>query len=170
MLEIIPFQDKYLDDVSKVIVPIQQDEFGIPISIIDQPDLLNISTYYQKGCGNFWIALFDGSVVGTIGLLDIGHYQGALRKMFVLSAYRGPAFNVAAQLLDALVRWCRSKQIHDVFLGTTSKFLAAHRFYEKNGFLEILKTQLPPTFPVMEVDSKFYRLSLNVMSEKAKPS
>ncbi|MGO7422080.1 GNAT family N-acetyltransferase, partial [Rhizobium ruizarguesonis] len=43
------------------------------------------------------------------------------------------------------------------FLGTTDKFVAAHRFYEKNGFTEIAKSALPRTFPLMAVDSKFYR-------------
>jgi predicted N-acetyltransferase YhbS len=45
-------------------------------------------------------------------------------------------------------------------LGTTAKFLAAHRFYEKNGFREIAQTELPASFPVMTVDTKFYRRAL----------
>ncbi|MES1217848.1 MAG: GNAT family N-acetyltransferase, partial [Bacteroidota bacterium] len=39
-------------------------------------------------------------------------------------------------------------------------FIAAQRFYEKNGFKEIRKQELPETFPVMEVDIKFYRFSV----------
>lgn len=38
--------------------------------------------------------------------------------------------------------------------------LAAHRFYEKNGFRELARSELPERFPVMAVDSKFYGLSL----------
>ena len=44
-----------------------------------------------------------------------------------------------------------------ILLGTTEKFLAAQRFYEKNGFTEIQKDALPPKFPVMTVDVKFYK-------------
>ena len=47
-----------------------------------------------------------------------------------------------------------------VYLGTTAKFLAAHRFYEKNGFREIAREALPDSFPVMAVDTKFYTLAL----------
>jgi hypothetical protein len=43
---------------------------------------------------------------------------------------------------------------------TTQKFLAAHKFYEKNGFMEIRKNQLPDTFPIMKVDSKFYKFKV----------
>ncbi len=35
----------------------------------------------QTGKGNFWVALYDDKVVGTISFLDIGNHQVALRKM-----------------------------------------------------------------------------------------
>ena len=44
----------------------------------------------------------------------------------------------------------------EVLLGTTEKFVAAQRFYEKNGFAEIEREELPVTFPLMAVDVKFY--------------
>jgi hypothetical protein len=47
-----------------------------------------------------------------------------------------------------------------VYLGTTAKFLAAHRFYEKNSFREIAREALPGCFTVMAVDTKFYTLAL----------
>jgi hypothetical protein len=47
-----------------------------------------------------------------------------------------------------------------VYLGTTPLYLAAHRFYEKSGFVEIKREELPEGFPVMEVDRKFYRHDL----------
>jgi N-acetylglutamate synthase-like GNAT family acetyltransferase len=160
-VEIIAFSAPHKDGVIDVILPIQQEEFGITITLEDQPDLLDIPGFYQKGNGNFWVALCDGQVVGTISLLDIGHGQGALRKMFVKPAYRGKHYGIAKCLLDQLTDWCRLRNVREVYLGTTSKFLAAHRFYEKHGFDEILKGELPPTFPVMSVDSKFYRLFLD---------
>jgi N-acetylglutamate synthase-like GNAT family acetyltransferase len=47
-----------------------------------------------------------------------------------------------------------------IFLGTTDRFLAAHRFYEKAGFVRVDPAQLPPSFPRMVVDSRFYHLHL----------
>ena len=46
--------------------------------------------FYRRGNGNFWVALADGEVVGTLALLDLGEGQGALRKMFVQAPHRGP--------------------------------------------------------------------------------
>lgn len=155
-LEIKPFSPEFGNDVVALILPIQQAEFEIPITLQDQPDLLDITNFYQQAAGNFWVALSDGKVVGTIALLDIGNGQAALRKMFVHEDFRGKAFGVAQRLLQTLLDSCVAHGIDAVFLGTTSKFLAAHRFYEKNGFAEMDKQVLPPAFPVVSVDSKFY--------------
>ena len=156
MLLIRAFKPSDAVAVASIILPIQRDEFGIAVTLDEQPDLSNISDFYQSGIGNFWVAEFDGTLVGTIGLRDIGSNQVALRKMFVVAQYRGQAHGVAQGLLDALVQWSKEQGATTIYLGTTSKFLAAHRFYEKNGFTEIAKSALPSAFPVMAVDSKFY--------------
>ncbi|MBB2688201.1 UNVERIFIED_ORG: RimJ/RimL family protein N-acetyltransferase [Rhizobium etli] len=119
-IEIRPFAEGDADDVLSVILPIQREEFGIDITADAQPDLRVIPDFYQSGKGQFWVAVKDGAIVGTLGLKDIGHNQAALRKMFV----------------------------------------AAHRFYEKNGFTEIARSALPRAFPLMAVDNKFYRYKL----------
>lgn len=155
-IEIILFAPQYADAVVAVILPIQQSEFEIPITLELQPDLLDIPAYYQRGTGNFWIALFNGEVVGTVALADIGANQAALRKMFVKAAYRGASHGVATSLLETLLQCCRTRQVQEIYLGTTAKFLAAHRFYEKNQFSEIARNKLPPGFSVMAVDTKFY--------------
>lgn len=155
-IRVIPFSTEHRAGVIDVILPIQQSEFGISITLDDQPDLRDIPGFYQRGSGNFWVALSGEQVVGTISLLDIGGAQGALRKMFVRPEYRGPNHQVARRLLEALIVWCREQKIREVFLGTTEKFVAAHRFYEKWGFAEIPKAELPAAFPVMSVDTKFY--------------
>lgn len=159
-LTIQPFEPAHTRAVIDLIVHIQQKEFEIPITAADQPDLSTINTFYQTGCGNFWVALDRGRVVGSVALLDIGGQYAALRKMFVKKSHRGRERGTAEKLLGRLVDWARSKDLAAIFLGTTPKFLAAHRFYEKNGFREIEKTGLPGTFPVMKVDTRFYRLDL----------
>lgn len=160
MIKIVPYTAEHAAGVVSVILPIQQSEFAVPITLDAQPDLLDIAGFYQRNCGNFWVAIHGENVVGTIGLLDIGNRQAALRKMFVAAAYRGAEQGVAKQLLDELLVWSVKQGITEILLGTTDKFVAAHRFYEKNGFTEVQKFSLPQTFPVMAVDSKFYRLAL----------
>jgi N-acetylglutamate synthase-like GNAT family acetyltransferase len=155
-MQIVPCSIEFESDVIDLIVSIQRDEFGIDIDADRQPDLRSIPSYYQTGSGNFWVALVDRRVVGTISLLDIGNRQGALRKMFVHPEFRGSEIGTARILLQTLLEWAARRGVREIFLGTTAFFTAAHRFYEKHGFSEIAKSQLPASFPIMEVDSKFY--------------
>jgi GNAT superfamily N-acetyltransferase len=154
------FSDADQQGVLDVILPIQQREFGIPITEADQPDLTDIPEFYQSGTGGFWVARSNGDVVGTVGLKDIGSGQTAF-KMFVAAPFRGRELGVAGKLLDVLLAHARAKGVAEIFLGTTDKFLAAHRFYEKRSFRELQKAGLPKAFPVMAVDSKFYVLSVS---------
>jgi len=158
---VAPFTVNHADDIIKLIVSIQQDEFNINITADDQPDLKDIPGFYQKGNGNFWLAMHGKKVIGSISLLDIGDNQAALRKMFVHQDFRGSSHGTAGLLLESLLKWAHLKNISDIFLGTTVKFLAAHRFYEKNGFTEIEKQRLPAAFPVMTVDTRFYQYSIS---------
>lgn len=156
MTDIATFSPEHAADVAALILSIQREEFGFPITLADQPDLSDIPGFYQRGAGNFWIALQEGAVVGTIALLDIGNRQAALRKMFVAPEYRGREHGTAKGLLDTLIDWSREHRLREIFLGTTAKFLAAHRFYEKHDFREIGRHELPAGFQFMAVDTKFY--------------
>jgi N-acetylglutamate synthase-like GNAT family acetyltransferase len=155
-----PFEPIYQDQVIKHILHIQRNEFGVNITLEHQLDLKEILQVYQTNNGNFWIAIDNNKVIGTIALLDIGNAQAALKKLFVAQDYRGKEKGIAKKLLDTLLAWAKDHKIKEVFLGTIPIYFAAHRFYEKNGFIEIKKEELPTNFPVMEVDKKFYTFTI----------
>jgi N-acetylglutamate synthase-like GNAT family acetyltransferase len=161
MLEIVDHTAALAPRVIELILAIQRDEFGFGISAADQPDLLDVATFYRHGAGGFWVALHAGEVVGTIALRDIGEQQGALRKMFVQAGYRGREHGVAPALLQHLLRAASAGGLREIYLGTTEKFLAAHRFYEKHGFAQVAIAELPAAFPRMSVDTRFYRRRLD---------
>jgi N-acetylglutamate synthase-like GNAT family acetyltransferase len=149
------------DEIFDLILPIQQAEFGLPVSRESQPDLDDIPAFYQQGAGDFWLARRAGQVIGTIALKDIGDRAVALRKMFVRADFRGREHGIARHLLETALASAKQKDVSVILLGTTAFFHAAHRFYEKNGFVEIGKQDLPPAFPIMTVDTKFYRRELS---------
>lgn len=148
------------DAIIGLIVPIQAEEFGVPITAADQPDLYDIPGFYLPGAGGFWVARDGDAVVGTIALKQFGGDQGALRKMFVAPDYRGAPHRLGQVLLDTLIDHARARGLRRILLGTTEAFLAAHRFYERNGFVRITKDALPPDFPLAPVDTRFYALAL----------
>jgi N-acetylglutamate synthase-like GNAT family acetyltransferase len=154
------YEKQYHDQVADLILHIQRNEFGVPITREDQPDLNSIESFYQKGVGNFWVALLDGVVIGTIALIDIGNNQVALRKMFVKEQYRGGPHKTGQHLMDAAFAWMKAQNVHEVFLGTLDRFEAAQKFYLRNGFVELPKKDLPSTFPAMTLDNRFFKKDL----------
>ncbi|MFP8881414.1 MAG: GNAT family N-acetyltransferase, partial [Myxococcota bacterium] len=157
-VRVVPFEPQHQPQLVHLILGIQAGEFSVPITAADQPDLDDIPRAYQKeGC--FFVALDGARVVGTIGLIGFSAHAGAIRKMFVHREYRGT--NLAGRLLDAVFRFARSAGIESITLGTLSIFHAAHRFYEKSGFERIDADELPPDFPLMTLDDRFYQRRLS---------
>lgn len=148
------------DAVIAHILSIQRDEFGVPVTAEEQPDLRAVAEVYQSGSGGFWVAEIEGRIVGTIALIAFGDRQGALRKMFVAAEARGPGLGVGARLLAMLIDHARAAGMTAITLGTVEKLQAARRFYEKNGFASAAPADLPAGFPRMPVDTHFYRLEL----------
>lgn len=159
-VEIVEYNPSFQSQVEELVLPIQLEEFKVPITKEEQPDLMDIQGTFQRGNGNFWVALQDGEVVGTIGIVDIGHGCVALKKMFVRSDMRGKEVGLAASLMARAKKWCLECGINLIYLGTTSQMKAAHRFYEKNGFEEVQVSDLPSYFPLVHVDTKFYQCVL----------
>ena len=157
-----PADNRHCRQIIDLILPIQQIEFNVPVTLEGQPDLLDIEANYQATGGGFWIARHDSPqpILGTIGLIAIGHQAGAIRKMFVRKEYRGKEWGIAGQLLDTLLAHSRETGIRDLYLGTVEVLKAAHRFYERNGFQRIDKAALPDYFPRMASDNVFYHLSI----------
>jgi GNAT superfamily N-acetyltransferase len=157
MIQISHYQPTYQQPIIDLILDIQQNEFNVPITLKDQPDLLIIPDFYCQNAGNFWIATTpEGQLIGTIALIDIGEGMGALRKMFVHRDFRGKELGVASLLLQTLLAHCQLHHITAIYLGTNPRLQAAMRFYEKNGFVQLPKETLPAQFPLMTVDSIFY--------------
>ena len=155
------YAPQHKESVIALILSIQQDEFHLPVGRQDQPDLERIPEEYQQGGGNFWVAVQRDTVgepvVGTLALKAVGTGVGALRKMFVAPAFRGKQHGTAQGLLDALFAHARTAGMQQVYLGTTTVYLAAHRFYERNGFVRITREEVPACVPLMVVDTVFYR-------------
>ena len=154
-MKLIAYNDTYKQAVIDLILSIQKEEFGVAVDLADQPDLQDIHAHYSQ----FWLAVDEEKgVVGTLGIVKFNKRQAVLKKMFVNVEYRGKS--VAQLLLDNLFEYCRIENIKEIYLGTVEQFKAAHRFYEKNNFEPIVKSELPIDFPVLKVDSVFYKYKL----------
>lgn len=160
-VKIIPVEDPHAKEAIELILNIQQKEFNVPITLEDQPDLLQIRDFYYQSGGCFWGAFINGQLVGTIALIKFDTEAGAIRKMFVKKEFRGKELSIAQQLLETLIAYAGENGLKDLYLGTITKLEAALRFYERNSFIRIEKTELPKAFPLMSADNVFCHLTLN---------
>ena len=157
-MTIVTYQTAHKAAISALIIGIQRGEFNVPITLEDQPDLADIPNFYQIKNGNFWVALDDNeAVIVSIALIDIGAQSGAIRKMFVHQDFRGRELGIAQQLFETLLASATAHGMYHLYLGTIERLVAAQRFYARNGFTPIEKTDLPPSFPLMPIDTLFFQ-------------
>lgn len=80
-MKIETYSGKYDDEILSLILSIQNEEAKIDLALEEQPDLLDIHRSYQQPGDEFWIALSDGRVVGTIGLMLKENYCAVMKKI-----------------------------------------------------------------------------------------
>ncbi len=134
-MEIIEYDERYKYEIIDLILHIQNDEAKIDLSLQEQPDLMDINSYYCLGGGEFWIAVNEGSVIGTIGLIKRENDYGILKKFFVNADYRNQ--KVGLKLYNTLLEYSEKIGIKYLLLDTPSVAEASHRFYEKAGFKRV---------------------------------
>lgn len=63
----------------------QNIEAKLDRKMAEQDDIFQIENYYQNRKGQFWIALENEKVVGSIALLRIDDKTAVLKKIFYIS-------------------------------------------------------------------------------------
>lgn len=157
-MKIETYSGRFDDEIISLILSIQNNEAKIGLSLQEQPDLLDIHRSYQQSGGEFWIALSDGRVIGTIGLIVKEKHCAVLKKFFVEKAFRSQ--KVGLSLYHELLTYAVSKGVHHIILDTPAVAHASHRFYEKAGFHKISTSELPVPYSYPDRDSILYLLNL----------
>lgn len=157
-MQIAAYNGKYDDEIITLILGIQNEEAKINLSVAEQPDLLDIHGCYQQDGGEFWLALADERVVGTIGLMLKGQQCAILKKFFVQKEFRSQKVGLA--LYHKLLQFAQNAGLKHIILDTPSVAHASHKFYKKAGFRKITAVELPVPYTYPDRDSIFYMLDL----------
>jgi N-acetylglutamate synthase-like GNAT family acetyltransferase len=158
-VEIVEYSDEYKEQVKDLIFDVYEKERGRPRK--DRPDLNAIKKIYQDNDGNFWVAVKEGKLIGTIGLINQGQQRASMHRFAVAKDFRGKEKGVSAKLFSTFLKFAVSHDYRKIFLGTTPDATAAMKFYEKNGFVKI--ESLPEDIakhPQLIHDSVFYELDI----------
>ncbi len=155
---IIGYEEGYKDQVIRLILDIQNNEAKINLSFEEQPDLSAIYDAYIKNGGGFWLALDNGEVVGTIGLMKIDKDWSVLKKFFVRADYRSKKVGLA--LYDVLLDFAKTVGVRHIILDTPSVATKSHSFYERAGFKQIEKSDLEVEYYYQDRHSILYKLDI----------
>lgn len=101
------------------------------------PDLGRFCEVYAPEGRKYWVATdAEGRVVAGVGIGEIHGVKGVceLQKMYCLKEARGTG--VAHVLMDLALEYAR-RYYNECYLETLDNMHAAHRFYEKYGFVRI---------------------------------
>lgn len=157
-MEIITYREKYKQQVIELILHIQNDEAKISLSLEEQPDLLDIPGYYEKDGGEFWLAVEGDMVVGTLALMNKGNGNGVLKKGFVNREYR--KHGILTALYQTLLEYAKKNNMKQLMFDTPSVATNCHRFFEREGYVRINKSEQPFEYEYPDRDSYLYLLKL----------
>lgn len=162
MSEIRTFQMEDMAQVIALVLHCQNDGSRPLVSVMDQPELLCIQEKYMDGGGNFWVAVAQERIVGSIGLMNGGDGIGILKKFFVYEPFRGKPCHLGRQLYEVFLEFVMTHGFKQIILDTPKNTERAHKFYEKAGFEKIGAEELPISYDFPYKDSDFFRLMLPV--------
>lgn len=158
MYTIKTYDGHYDNQIIELILSIQNDENGLGLSLDEQPDLKTIRESYQDKGGQFWLAVEDERVIGTIGLMMKKQNCAVLKKFFVDAQYRSQGIGLA--LYERLLAFAEENGVKQIILDTPSIAKKAHRFYQRAGFRIIEKAELPVPYEYPDRDCMLLMLDL----------
>ena len=160
MIEIRTYSDEDREEVIRLVLHCQNDGTRPSVSVDDQPELRRIPEKYMDSGGNFWVAKDNGKTAGSIGLMKFGDGTAVLKKFFVYEPYRGAPCHLGRQLYGTLLDYARTHGVKQLILDTPKNTDRAHKFYERAGFTEIERADVPVVYDFPYEDSDFFRLEI----------
>lgn len=133
MISIVPYTEKYKDDMVHLVLDVYEKEFNF--LGYDRPDIYKISDTYQKSSNcNFWVALADEELVGSIGLLAKTESLAYLKRMIVKKEFRKQG--LGQKLLQTALKFAKKHNFKSIYAGTVQENPNAINFYKHHGFVE----------------------------------
>ena len=157
-MKIITYQEEYKQQIIDLILHIHNEEAKINLSLEEQPDLLDIPNYYEKDGGEFWLAVENNVVIGTLALMNKGNGNGILKKGFVKKEYRKRG--ILTELYKTLLDYAVKNNMQKLMFDTPSVAVNCHRFFEKEGYVRISKSEQPFAYEYPDRNSYLYLLKL----------
>lgn len=148
MLEVVEISSRLNSKTRDFLKNVIENELELVTKIredIDEP-----SEHYQTSKSSMKIALSNGEVVGTCGLLGKENNNGYLKRMYVKKELRGQG--LGNELFIETIKQAKIFEIETLYLTLDAKTMRASEFYSRHGFEFVDKNSLPFDIPIDEED------------------
>jgi len=126
-MPIVPFDSTQTDGFRSLVVD-TLSEFGFERDAELDGDLDDPGATYAA----LWVAVEDGTVVGSAALRDLGDGAVELKRMYLRPDQRGRG--LGKRLLALALDWAREHGMSVIRLDTSERMVDAQRLYEAHGF------------------------------------
>ena len=126
-MPIVPFDSTHADGFRSLVADTLR-EFGFERDDAFDNDLDDPAAVYAA----LWVAVENGTVVGSVALRELGGGAVELKRMYLRPQQRGRG--VGKQLLALALDWAREHGMSAVRLDTSERMETARRLYEAHGF------------------------------------
>jgi putative acetyltransferase len=125
--------------IRAVVITVSKEE-GVYNPVNPKNDISDIIEAYHNQSGEFFVAEYEGRIIGTIGFHPIDRDFAKLRRFYVLSAFRGRGIGKA--LLNRVIRLCKKKGHMAIVSISPFSLKRAFEVYSRAGFKVFKTTKL----------------------------
>jgi GNAT superfamily N-acetyltransferase len=112
------------------------DEYAMTFDLEDfDRDLQDIPEHYAGQRGAFWVLLDGDRVVGTVAVAPKDGTTAELKRLYLLSAYRGAGHG--RRLVEEVIAWTRAAGYPSLVAWSDVRLGTAHQVYCRVGFRRI---------------------------------
>jgi len=134
-IEVVPFDSTYQDSVWSLAEEILCREYAVLEHLRDEPDLADIAATYAPPDGTFLVALEQGRVVGTGGVLHISERDCELKRLYVRAPDRRQG--IASTLMGELLDFIRQRGYKRILLEVRPEMQDTVKAYARYGFAPV---------------------------------
>ncbi len=135
MIQIKTYSSEYKDDLYGFLaVALEESGYSFLIKTKDR-DLAHIESEYLRHNGSFFLAFDDTTIVGSIGIRNIGANIGELKRFYVLKSHQGRG--VGLNLIEQTIKHAQEKGFECLRLDTMKRSNRAIKIFRRQGFQEI---------------------------------
>lgn len=131
------------DDVSRI-VKLIGDIWAEYDCVLDtekeEQYLLDPDGYFHARNGEFWVVEQESEIAATVAVMTNDKNTAELKSLYVHKEFRQKG--LGEKLTNLAIDFCRGKGAKIIILWSDTRFIKAHRLYERLGFEPFDKREL----------------------------